>query len=156
MMCARSLSPAGKGEDGQAGQGASSRAVASPRALKAVSPRPQVLLLGSGDSGKSTILKQMRLIHSVPFSSQEIESYRQLVFNNITHEMKYLLDAMADMNLEVDEEHHEFVRMVEEAQDLRDGQPFPVEYLEPLRKLWNDPGVQKCWERGNEAAIPEK
>ena len=117
---------------------------------------PQVLLLGSGDSGKSTILKQMRLIHSVAFSTQEIESYRQLVFNNITHELKYLLDAMIDMNLEVSEENAEYVQLVEEAQDLRDGQPFPMEYLEPLRKLWADPGVQKCWERGNEAAIPEK
>lgn len=98
----------------------------------------------------------MRLIHSVPFSTQEIESYRQLVFNNITHGLKYLLDAMEDMGLQVLEENTSYVKLVEEAQDLRDGQPFPVEYHEPLRKLWEDPNVQKCWERGNEAALPEK
>ena len=122
----------------------------------APAPALQVLLLGTGDSGKSTILKQMRLIHRVPFSRREIESYRQLVFNNITHGLKYLLDAMEDMGLEVLDENASYVGMVEDAQDLRDGQPFPIEYHEPLRKLWEDPNVQKCWERGNEAALPEK
>ncbi|KAI0699978.1 G-protein alpha subunit-domain-containing protein [Cytidiella melzeri] len=39
--------------------------------------------------------------------------------------------------------------------DIRDGQPFPEEYLEPLRRLWEDPSMQKCWEQGNEAALPD-
>lgn len=116
----------------------------------------QVLLLGSGDSGKSTILKQMRLIHHVPFSQQEVESYRQLVFNNLTHGMKYLLDAMDDMDLVVSEESKPYVQMVEDAVDLKDGEPFPISYLEPLRLLWQDPAVQQAWGRGNEAALPDK
>jgi len=115
----------------------------------------KVLLLGSGDSGKSTILKQMRLIHRVPFSAQEIESYRQLVFNNLTHGMKYLLDAMDDMHLAVSDDNSKYIPMIDDATDLRDGQPFPQDYLEPLRKLWEDPAVQKTWERGNEAALPD-
>ncbi|THH12970.1 hypothetical protein EW146_g7198 [Bondarzewia mesenterica] len=115
----------------------------------------KVLLLGSGDSGKSTILKQMRLIHRIPFSPQEVESYRQLVFNNLTHGLKYLLDAMEDMGLEVSAENAEHIDKVENAVDLRDGEQFPVSYLEPLRVLWADENVQKAWERGNEAALPE-
>lgn len=98
----------------------------------------------------------MRLIHKVPFSSQEIESYRQLVFNNLTHGMKYLLDAMDDMGIDLSESTIEYVPMIEDAVDLRDGQPFPMEYLGPLRKLWEDPNVQKAWARGNEAALPDK
>ena len=117
---------------------------------------PQVLLLGSGDSGKSTILKQMRLIHRVPFSSQEIESYRQLVFNNLTHGLKYVIDAMEDMELEVSPENHHLVPMIEDASDIKDGEPFPQEYHEVLRKLWEDPQIQAAYARGNEAALPEK
>lgn len=98
----------------------------------------------------------MRLIHRVPFSAQEIESYRQLVFNNLTHGLKYLLDAMEDMNLEVSEENVSLLPLIDEAQDIRDGQPFPMEYLDPLRRLWSDINVQKAWDRGNEAAAPEK
>ncbi|KAK0232000.1 heterotrimeric G protein alpha subunit 4 [Armillaria nabsnona] len=115
----------------------------------------KVLLLGSGDSGKSTVLKQMRFIHRVPFSSQEIESYRQLTFDNLTRGLKYVLDAMEDMDLKVQEDNEKYLEVIENARDLRDGEPFPMEYYEPLESLWNDPEVQKAWQRGNEAALPE-
>jgi len=115
----------------------------------------KVLLLGSGDSGKSTILKQMRLIHKLPFSTQEIESYRQLTFDNLTRGMKYVLDAMQDMDLKVSEENMPYLDLIENATDLRDGEPFPMSYYQPLKSLWEDPNVQKAWERGNEAALPE-
>lgn len=120
-----------------------------------LSQQVKVLLLGSGDSGKSTVLKQMRLIHKVSFSSQEIELYRQLVFNNLTHGLKYLLDAMVDMDLTISEENFPHIEMVETANDIRDGEPFPQLFLGPLKSLWNDPSVQKAYARGNEAALPE-
>ncbi|KAG2024004.1 guanine nucleotide-binding protein alpha-2 subunit [Coprinopsis cinerea AmutBmut pab1-1] len=115
----------------------------------------KVLLLGSGDSGKSTILKQMRLIHKVPFSPQEVESYRQLVFENLTRGMGYVLDAMEDMELKVSEENQQYIDEVIHARDIRDGEPFPRSYYKPLKSLWLDPNVQKAWQRGNEAALPE-
>lgn len=46
--------------------------------------------------------------------------------------------------------------MAIDAPDLRDGDPFPMEYLEPLQSLWKDPGVEAAIARGNEAALPEK
>ncbi|KAJ6608845.1 heterotrimeric G protein alpha subunit 4 [Mycena sp. CBHHK59/15] len=117
----------------------------------------KVLLLGSGDSGKSTILKQMRLIHRVPFSAAETESFRQLVFDNLTRGFKYLLDALPDMALELPDtpEMQADVLAVEEAEDLRDGEPFPERFLGILERLWADDVVQSAWARGNEAALPE-
>ncbi|KAJ7128790.1 heterotrimeric G protein alpha subunit 4 [Mycena crocata] len=132
----------------------------------------KVLLLGSGDSGKSTILKQMRLIHRVPFSAQETESFRQLVFDNLTRGLKYLLDALPDMGLALPERYsepaegeepreggegnvEEDVALIEAAEDLRDGEAFPVRYLGPLQRLWGEDVVRTAWARGNEAAVPE-
>ena len=66
----------------------------------------------------------MRLIHKVPFSPQEIENYRQLVFNNLTHGLQSLLEAMEDMNLEVTEENVQHIPMIEEAPDIRDAQKY--------------------------------
>jgi hypothetical protein len=66
------------------------------------------------------------------------------------------------------------VKMIEQAQDLkcaypaqvlesihwrlncRDGQAFPLEYLDVLSGLWKDPSIQRAIARGNEAALPEK
>ncbi|EPQ61288.1 heterotrimeric G-protein alpha subunit, GPA2-like protein [Gloeophyllum trabeum ATCC 11539] len=115
----------------------------------------KVLLLGSGDSGKSTILKQMRLIHKVPFTPQEVESYRQLVFNNLTHGLQSVLEAMDDMDLQVSEENQQYIEMIESAADIKDHEPFPQSYYEPLKSLWADENLQKAYSRGNEAALPE-
>lgn len=115
----------------------------------------KVLLLGSGDSGKSTVLKQMRLIHDVHFSPQEFEFYRQLAFSNIVHGMKQLLEALEDMELKLSEEMEKNAEILDEPPDVKDGQAFPMEYYEPLKELWADEVVQKAWHRGNEAALPD-
>lgn len=98
----------------------------------------------------------MRLIHQVPFSSGEIEGYRRLVFNNLTTGMNYVFDAMEDMELEIAEESLPHVELIRDAQDIREHEPFPVTYYEPLKNLWADSGVQQAYGRGNEAALPEK
>ncbi|KAF8638677.1 hypothetical protein AX17_002022 [Amanita inopinata Kibby_2008] len=115
----------------------------------------KVLLLGSGDSGKSTVLKQMRVIHKVPFSPQEIEMYRQIAFDNITRGLRYVLEAMDEMELKLSEGNLVHADLVDSVIELRDGEPFPIKYYEPLKALWRDPSVQKTWDRGNEAALPE-
>ncbi|KAF7290462.1 hypothetical protein MKEN_01500700 [Mycena kentingensis (nom. inval.)] len=132
----------------------------------------KVLLLGSGDSGKSTIVKQMRLIHKVPFSVQassppytpfsasrrekETEFYRQLVFDNLTRGLKYILEVLPDLDLPPPpEELAPDVALIEDATDLGEGEVFPEEYLEPLQRLWTCDVIQQAWRRGNEAALPE-
>jgi len=48
----------------------------------------------------------MRLIHRVPFSTQEQEFYRQLVFSNLTTlGLRVVLEAMDDMDLKLSEEN---------------------------------------------------
>jgi hypothetical protein len=45
----------------------------------------------------------MRLIHEVGFKPEEIESFRQLVFNNLVHGMRLVLEAMAIFRIGIDE-----------------------------------------------------
>jgi guanine nucleotide-binding protein subunit alpha len=98
----------------------------------------------------------MRLIHDVNFSAQEVEFYRQLVFANITQGMKQLLDALDDMDIKLSETSLDLARLVDDAPDIKDSQPFPSDYYNPLKLLWEDENVQRGWARGNEAALPDK
>lgn len=48
----------------------------------------KVLLLGSGESGKSTFLKQMRIINGKDFDDGELRQYRLVVYGNVVKGMK--------------------------------------------------------------------
>jgi len=45
----------------------------------------KMLLLGAGESGKSTILKQMKLIHEGGYSRDERESFREVCNRRTRH-----------------------------------------------------------------------
>lgn len=48
----------------------------------------KMLLLGAGESGKSTVLKQMKLIHHGGYTRNERESYREIIFSNTVQSMR--------------------------------------------------------------------
>ncbi|KAJ7848270.1 hypothetical protein B0H14DRAFT_3453251 [Mycena olivaceomarginata] len=80
--------------------------VSAPRPdsfVTSLPPGSQVVLLGQGDSGTSPTLKKMRLIHRVRSTTPKIESFHQLVSENLTRGLKYLLDVLPDMQLELSE-----------------------------------------------------
>jgi guanine nucleotide-binding protein subunit alpha len=115
-------------------------------------------LLGSADSGKSTLLKQMRIIYNVPFFRQEIESWRQLAFENVLHGMRYLVDSLPDLDLSLPATLSSAEKTINKGKDLyiHEGDTFPEEYLGAITALWNDSTVQTAVRRGGENALPEK
>lgn len=117
----------------------------------------RVLLLGAGDSGKSTIVKQMRIIHSMAWTPSEVESYRQSAFQNVLDGMRELLVAMRDeLHIDVAEENVKHLPVVlSTPYNLKEGDPYPPALLEPLCALWADPNVKAAYRRGNEVALPD-
>ena len=57
-------------------------------------PSQKILLLGTGESGKSTFLKQMRIICGKPFTQSEKESFKSIIYNNIYKGVLYLLQVL--------------------------------------------------------------
>ena len=65
---------------------------------KQLSKEAKLLLLGAGDSGKSTMLKSMRIINSVPFAPLEIEHFRRLIFTNLIDGIRSIICSTRDLS----------------------------------------------------------
>lgn len=63
----------------------------------------KLLLLGAGESGKSTILKQMRILHKDGFSQQDLEMIKPVVYSNCIHCMLAILRAMFHLQIEYED-----------------------------------------------------
>jgi guanine nucleotide-binding protein subunit alpha len=61
---------------------------------------------GAGDSGKSTVLKQMRLLYAHGFSRSEREEWRAIIFNNAMAALKQILDTMDELKIELKDRHN--------------------------------------------------
>lgn len=60
----------------------------------------KMLLLGAGESGKSTIFKQMRILYGAPRTEDEIRMFGVVVRSNVVVLVKKLLHLIKDMDLE--------------------------------------------------------
>lgn len=56
-----------------------------------------VILQGAGESGKSTILKQMRIIYSEGFHLDERKEVRQVIFSNMIVAFKIIAEEMREL-----------------------------------------------------------
>ena len=54
----------------------------------------RILLLGCGEAGKSTFIKQMRIIHGSGYSDEDKRGFIKLVFQNIFMAMQSMIRAM--------------------------------------------------------------
>jgi len=128
----------------------------------------RILLLGTGGCGKSTFLKQMKVIENEegnigePFPLQErIDKWRTLVFFNVYSGIKVLLRQMKILGIEYGSAENE--RRGNEILDIDqyinfvspDGASIRLDYAMKVKELWEDAGVQKCFERRAEYQLED-
>ncbi|KAI4198576.1 MAG: hypothetical protein LQ346_002729 [Caloplaca aetnensis] len=114
----------------------------------------KILLLGAGESGKSTILKQMRIIYSEGFHLDERKEVRQVIFSNMIVAFKIIAEEMREIGMDyMIPESHEHERVIAAAEDIGADDTFPPQCLPAMKALWKDPSVQATIKRGNEYAL---
>ena len=59
----------------------------------------KVLLLGTGDAGKSTIVKQMKILHLNGFSEKEKKTFSHAIRGNLIETMVALVDGMDQFDI---------------------------------------------------------
>uniref|UniRef100_A0A060T1L1 Guanine nucleotide-binding protein alpha-2 subunit n=1 Tax=Blastobotrys adeninivorans TaxID=409370 RepID=A0A060T1L1_BLAAD len=113
----------------------------------------KILLLGSGESGKSTILKQMKIIHQNGYSQEELLMYKTTVYKNLMDCAKAIVEALDTFNLSVAEPQDNAAAVSKEELEYLMSytiQPDPDTILDArvpqiITNLWAHPVVKKMF-----------
>ncbi|XP_023314440.1 G protein alpha q subunit isoform X9 [Trichogramma pretiosum] len=115
----------------------------------------KLLLLGTGESGKSTFIKQMRIIHGSGYSDEDKRGYIKLVYQNIFMAMQSMIRAMDLLKIQYAEssniEKAELVRAI----DFETVTEFVEPYVTAIKELWKDSGIQECYDRRREYQLTD-
>ncbi|GJQ76071.1 hypothetical protein Trydic_g10589, partial [Trypoxylus dichotomus] len=119
---------------------------------KTFSKTINILLLGTGESGKTTICKQMKIIHIKGFTEKEKLEKIPFIKQNVHESIISMVTASSVINPPVkirDGKTKESAEYI-----LRLGAEPPStwtnEYVQHVKTLWADPDIQTVFQRSNE------
>ncbi|KAG0316436.1 hypothetical protein BGZ99_006918 [Dissophora globulifera] len=116
----------------------------------------KLLLLGAGEAGKTTIIKQMKLMHASGFSVAEREAFRSFVFSNMVGAMQSILQAMLDHRIPLSNQRNEkYLTLFSNLPRVTNTLPFPPQFQEAIKELWKDDSVQKAYDLGHTYALAD-
>jgi len=109
----------------------------------------KLLLLGAGESGKSTIFKQMKGIYGGGWSAEDRKSYTMIVYSNIISSLKTLVEmsfALKQHGAEGTDLKAENYALAEQLRRLEDNTTIDEKLAAGMHQVWWDPGVQRTWD----------
>ncbi|XP_030285878.1 guanine nucleotide-binding protein subunit alpha-12a [Sparus aurata] len=130
------------------------------RERRAVRRLVKILLLGAGESGKSTFLKQMRIINGQQFDKKALLDFRDTIYENILKGMRVLVDARDKLGISWQSCENEKQGMLVMSWEGRVGgsgvEPSEFQlYVMALSALWADTGIQEAYARRSEFQLSE-
>ncbi|KAG7327598.1 hypothetical protein KOW79_009204 [Hemibagrus wyckioides] len=110
----------------------------------------KVLLLGTGESGKTTFIKQMRIIHGKGFSEEDRRSFTKMVFQNIFTAIKAITTAMTTLRIPYTNQQNETYAQWIQAVNINEVTQLSRGYVDAIQSLWADTGLKICYSRRRE------
>ena len=105
-----------------------------------------LLLLGAGESGKSTIVKQMKIIHCDGYTLEERIPFKPIVYSNATQSLLSILYAMKKDGVEFrNASRLEDAELLFSAIQFHAEPQIPSDLGEIMERLWKDEDVQTCF-----------
>ncbi|XP_036186672.1 guanine nucleotide-binding protein subunit alpha-14 isoform X3 [Myotis myotis] len=115
----------------------------------------KLLLLGTGESGKSTFIKQMRIIHGSGYSDEDRKGFTKLVYQNIFTAMQAMIRAMDTLRIQyLCEQNKENAQLIREVEVDRVS-ALSEDQVQAIKQLWLDPGIQECYDRRREYQLSD-
>ncbi|TKS91987.1 Guanine nucleotide-binding protein G(o) subunit alpha [Collichthys lucidus] len=112
----------------------------------------KILMLGAAESGKSTLIKQIKIIHSHGFSKQELISFKPAVLDNLLTSMKFVLRGMGMLRINLANKKNKMHArsILSCSQCFGDDQELLPFVAHAFCALWSDQGVRAAAARGYE------
>ncbi|CEP19171.1 hypothetical protein [Parasitella parasitica] len=109
----------------------------------------KILLLGSGESGKSTIVKQMKIIHQNGYSQDELKSWKLTIFKNIIESIQAIIAAAEkfEYKFETLDDQNVLERLAKYTVTNDGSKAFDPETAYSVIQVWNDPVVKELIEK---------
>ncbi|CAG2170683.1 unnamed protein product, partial [Oppiella nova] len=115
----------------------------------------KLLLLGTGESGKSTFIKQMRIIHETDFTHEEKRAYIRVIHRNILTAIQSIVNAMNLFDIHYTSSVCQQYSQLILDTDFDSGFHLDNDFVKAIKELWTDPGVQECYNRRNEYQLSD-
>ncbi|XP_047466177.1 guanine nucleotide-binding protein subunit alpha-11-like isoform X1 [Mugil cephalus] len=115
----------------------------------------KLLLLGTGESGKSTFIKQMRIIHGAGYSDEDKRGFIRLVYQNIFTSMQSMIRATETLKIPYKYEQNRSNAMLVKEVDIEKISGFDQPYIAAIKCLWSDPGIQEAYDRRREYQLSD-
>lgn len=110
----------------------------------------KLLLLGAGESGKSTIAKQMKFLFMEGFNKEERDSYKGIIASNTVGSMRVLVAAAADMGIEITEQKEAADRFMSDTSGTQFSGALTPSIGKDIKVLWQDPAIRATYARSSE------
>ncbi|KAJ6823696.1 guanine nucleotide-binding protein alpha-1 subunit isoform X1 [Iris pallida] len=123
----------------------------------------KILLLGAGESGKSTIFKQIKLLFQTGFDEAELRSYTSVIYANVYQTIKILYDGAKELaqnepessKYAVSLDNKEIGEKLSEIGSKMDYPFLTKEIAKEIETLWNDPAILETYSHGNLLQVPD-
>jgi hypothetical protein len=112
----------------------------------------KLLLLGAGESGKSTIFKQMKVIYGKTFTTEERQQQIPTIHSNIMTAIKAVCDQANTFNMV---SGINAIKSYERIRQADENAVIDVALGDDISALWKDPGIQAVWARRSEFQVIE-
>ncbi|CAF4440629.1 unnamed protein product [Rotaria sp. Silwood2] len=128
------------------------------RDRKEMNSESKLLLLGAGESGKSTVVKQMKIkpvgiiFNENGYTKEECLHFKPVIFSNTIQSMLAILHAMNRLQISFENINRKSDAeiVLTHAEIESNHEILPEIVGQAIQALWNDAGVQACFLRSRE------
>jgi len=111
----------------------------------------KILLLGAGECGKSTVVKQLNAIHKIKLDDAQVDLYAANIHNNTAQSISALIIAAESFGLKFEEpDLKERIERIQDFVSIPSIRRFSTQIGQDIAILWKHPHIKAAYARRNE------